>query len=168
MWAASIGAATLVTALVVLVTPSGHETAVRPSATRSAGGMAVPSELLNPDVTQATIHQTICAAGWTATVRPGAGYTTALKASQLAGTTLTDKTLSDYEEDHEIPLELGGAPRSPANLWPELWPDAHAKDVQENLLHREVCDGTLRLDIARMDMYMNWAPLVPFGNRKPR
>ena len=27
--------------------------------------------------------------------------------------------ISDYEEDHLIPLELGGSPTSPLNLWPE-------------------------------------------------
>jgi hypothetical protein len=26
---------------------------------------------------------------------------------------------SNYEEDHFIPLELGGAPKNPKNLWPE-------------------------------------------------
>jgi hypothetical protein len=25
----------------------------------------------------------------------------------------------DYEEDHLISLELGGAPRDPKNLWPQ-------------------------------------------------
>jgi hypothetical protein len=26
-----------------------------------------------------------------------------------------------YEEDHFISLELGGHPRDPKNLWPEMW-----------------------------------------------
>jgi hypothetical protein len=29
-----------------------------------------------------------------------------------------DKTLGHYEEDHLIPLAVGGSPRSPKNLWP--------------------------------------------------
>src|ERR1700751_1081179 len=33
----------------------------------------------NPTVTQATIHQTICTSGWTATVRPPESYTEQLK-----------------------------------------------------------------------------------------
>jgi hypothetical protein len=37
----------------------------------------------NPDVTQATIRQTICVSGWTATIRPSCAYTTALKRRQI-------------------------------------------------------------------------------------
>src|SRR5438045_2342486 len=35
-------------------------------------------------VTQATISSTICVRGWTATIRPPASYTNALKRAQLA------------------------------------------------------------------------------------
>ncbi len=45
---------------------------------------------------------------------------------------------SDYEEDHMLPLELGGHPTDPANLWPQSWDGengAHAKDKLENKLH---------------------------------
>jgi hypothetical protein len=37
----------------------------------------------NPDVTQATIGSTICRAGYTATIRPPASYTDALKRQQI-------------------------------------------------------------------------------------
>jgi len=39
---------------------------------------------LNPSVTQANIHSTICVPGYTKTIRPPASYTTALKIRQLS------------------------------------------------------------------------------------
>jgi hypothetical protein len=69
--------------------------------------------------------------------------------------------LSAYEEDHLIPLELGGAPRDPRNLWPEPhvapsgW-GSRRKDYLENLLHRMVCEERLPLDVARRTIARNW------------
>ena len=96
-------------------------------------------------VTQATVTSTICRAGWTATIRPPVTYTNALKARQLAAWRYTDRNPGDYEEDHLISLELGGAPRSQRNLWPQPWPQARADDRLENRWHTMVCSGTLTL-----------------------
>jgi hypothetical protein len=41
--------------------------------------------------------------------------------------------------------ELGGAPRSNKNLWPEPWSQARKSDPRENAWHRMVCGGTLTL-----------------------
>jgi hypothetical protein len=57
----------------------------------------------------------------------------------------------DYELDHLIPRELGGADVF-ANLWPEPWPDAHVKDHEENALHRAVCRGEMKLKDAQEQM----------------
>jgi hypothetical protein len=43
-------------------------------------------------------------------VRPPTTYTNKLKAQQIAEYGYSDTSLSDYEEDHLIPLELGDAP----------------------------------------------------------
>jgi len=75
----------------------------------------------NPQVTQANIQQTICVKGWTATIRPPASYTDALKKQQLQAPRFRDKNPTHYEEDHFISLELGGNPRDAKNLWPEMW-----------------------------------------------
>lgn len=56
----------------------------------------------NPDVTQETIHQTICVPGWTATVRPPSSYTTKLKTHQIKEYRYKEKRLAEYEEDHLI------------------------------------------------------------------
>ncbi|HEY3577641.1 MAG TPA: hypothetical protein VGK68_06575 [Gaiellaceae bacterium] len=100
--------------------------------------------VLNPDVTQANIRSTICRHGWTDTVRPPVSYTNALKAKQMrqygeAG------SLSDYQEDHLISLELGGNPTDRRNLWPEPYPRASDVDQIENELNDQVCSGALTL-----------------------
>ena len=99
---------------------------------------------LNPDVTQATIHATICVHGWTRTVRPPSSYTSALKEEQLRRFGLRGPP-SAYQEDHLISLELGGDPTDPRNLWPEPYPRAAQVDRIENELNASVCSGELSL-----------------------
>jgi hypothetical protein len=99
---------------------------------------------LNPDVTQATIRRTICVHGWTKTVRPPVDYTNALKVKQMRDYGEAGDP-SDYQEDHLISLELGGAPTDPRNLWPEPYPRAADVDTIENELNAKVCSGELSL-----------------------
>jgi hypothetical protein len=104
--------------------------------------------VLNPAVHQSTIHKTICVAGWTKTVRPPVSYTNALKIVQM-GQYGESGSPSEYEEDHFIPLELGGAPRNPKNLWPEPHPESRVSDPLETKLKRQVCRGAITLAKAR-------------------
>ena len=151
-------------------------TAPTPSGLAPAGGDAaswLPGEpdpeltpgATNPTVTQATIRTTICVSGWTATVRPPTSYTTPLKREQIGEYGYTDTSLADYEEDHLIPLELGGSPSDAANLWPEPYaatlPDgtnvgARVKDQLENRLHALVCDGAMSLVRAQQLIRVDW------------
>jgi hypothetical protein len=115
----------------------------------------------NPDVTQSTINSTICVSGWTSSVRPPTSYTNPLKVQQIAEYGYRDTSTADYEEDHLIPLELGGAPRDPRNLWPEPRYDAGGataadKDTVENALKKEVCAGTMTLAAAQKIMATDW------------
>ncbi|HKC77280.1 MAG TPA: hypothetical protein VKB70_02725 [Gaiellaceae bacterium] len=100
--------------------------------------------VLNPDVTQANIRSTICRHGWTSTIRPPVDYTNALKRRQMRQYGETG-SLSDYQEDHLISLELGGSPTDPRNLWPEPYPRASEVDRMENDLNAQVCSGQLTL-----------------------
>ena len=75
----------------------------------------------NPDITQATIADTICNPNWPRSIRPPASSTNTVKRQQLGAARYVDKTPSHYEEDHLISLELGGNPRDRKNLWPEMW-----------------------------------------------
>jgi hypothetical protein len=119
----------------------------------------------NPAVTQATIRATICVSGWTATIRPSSSYTTGLKVQQIGVYGYADTSTASYEEDHLIPLELGGAPADPHNLWPEPYSitlangspaGAHVKDGYETALKRQVCAGTLTLAAARARIGVHW------------
>ena len=55
---------------------------------------------------------------------------------------------------HLVPLELGGSPASPRNLWPEPhhvaggW-GSYRKDRLENRLNHLVCRGRITLAVAR-------------------
>jgi hypothetical protein len=100
--------------------------------------------VLNPAVTQATIHSTICVAGWTRTVRPPVSYTNHLKQVQLAEYGLHG-AVSAFQEDHLVSLELGGNPTDERNLWPEPYPRAAEVDQVENQLNHQVCTGALTL-----------------------
>ena len=121
--------------------------AARPSLTPGA---------LNPDVTQATIRKTICSRGWTKTIRPPSSFTSALKLVQIRQYGFTGGP-SDYQEDHFISLELGGAPTDPKNLWPERRPHAEQVDTIENQLNEQVCSGEISLtEGQRREARMKW------------
>lgn len=110
--------------------------------------VAITPGALNPAVRLGTISKTICVKGWTKTVRPPVSYTNALKIQQMV---LYEETGSPsaYEEDHFIPLELGGAPKNPKNLWPEPRAQSKVSDPLETQLKRKVCRGVLTLTKAR-------------------
>jgi hypothetical protein len=105
--------------------------------------------VLNPDVTEATIHSTICVRGWTKTIRPPTSYTNELKQKQMRDYGVSGP-LSNYQEDHLISLELGGHPTDPRNLWPEPYPRASEVDAIENELNDQVCSGELSLEQAQL------------------
>ena len=122
---------------------------------------ALTPGLVNPEVTQANIGSTICVSGWTGTVRPPVSYTNALKYSQLhSGYNLDgDMNMKNYEEDHIVPLEVGGHPSDPRNLFPEprnIRNGAYVKDKLENRMHRLVCTGQLTLRKAQAVFLTNW------------
>src|SRR5579864_1927520 len=63
-----------------------------------------------------------------------------------------------YEDDHLVPLELGGS-NDIANLWPELaspTPGFHQKDEVENYLHDQVCSGAMSLKQAQIEIATDW------------
>jgi len=120
---------------------------------------------VNPSATQDNLDSTVCKSGWAASQRPPAAYTNALKLVQIAQYGYADKNPRDYQEDHLVPLELGGAPRDPANLWPEpnvtSLPDgtpvgSAQKDAFEEYLHRQVCTGAMGLTDAQRTMASDW------------
>jgi hypothetical protein len=111
---------------------------------------------INPNVTQATIAATICTTGWTATIRPPASYTDKVKREQIAAYGDTDTHTRDYEEDHLVSLELGGAPDDPRNLWPEPGASPNPKDKVENALHKAICAHHIDLTAAQAAIAQDW------------
>jgi hypothetical protein len=120
---------------------------------------------INPAATQENLDTTVCKPGWASSVRPPSAYTSALKLAQILGYGYTDRTPSHYQEDHLVPLELGGAPRDRQNLWPEpntieladgTVVGSKQKDALEDELHAEVCAGTLQLADAQRTIARDW------------
>jgi hypothetical protein len=100
--------------------------------------------VLNPDVTQSSIGETICRHGWTSSIRPASDYTHELKVEQMKAYGRTGQP-SDYQEDHLVSLELGGHPTDPRNLWPEPEEQAVRVDQIENDLNDAICSGRMTL-----------------------
>ncbi len=114
---------------------------------------------LNPQVSQATIGQTICVRGWTKTVRPSESVTAPEKRASMSA--YGDQgSAGGYEYDHLLPLELGGATNDPRNLWPQPHSGSHAKDKLESRLRRLVCARSLPLATAQDAIARDWVSAV--------
>lgn len=125
----------------------------------AAATAAVPKDVLNSDVTQSTLSQTICKSGYTRTVRPSSTFTGAIKRRLLRERQLNEEDGSDYELDHVIPLALGGNPRSLKNLGLQPWngsDGAKRKDRLEVKLQCLVCAGDVPLEEAREAIWTDW------------
>lgn len=116
---------------------------------------------IDPSVTQDNIDQTICRSGYTALVRPPVAYTDGLKIMQMERYGVGGQSTKDFEEDHLIALELGGAPSDPLNLWPEPGASPNAKDSVEDKLRRLVCNRQMPLSDAQQRIATNWTTALP-------
>lgn len=149
-----------VAALVALLAScSGSSASVEPASVAApVDSMATHHGAVNPNVTQDDIATTICHRGWTATIRPPVSYTDPIKRALWVQAGSKGK-LSDYELDHVVPLEVGGAPRDPANLVLQPWngpTGAHAKDAVENRVKAEVCAHTITLAAGEQCFLDDW------------
>ena len=116
---------------------------------------AVTPGVVNPAVNARNLKDTVCKDNWTATVRPPVAWTNKLKAQDLPA----GHRLEEYELDHLISIEDGGAPADPKNLWMMVYADrygARVKDVLETKVKRLVCAETITLDQARAALSPNW------------
>jgi hypothetical protein len=93
-----------------------------------------------------------CTPGYAHAHRPPYAYTHAIKLGLLHG-----RPARLFELDHRIPIELGGNPYARSNLQLQRWPEAHAKDADENALHDLVCAGQMPLAEAQKRMW-EWKP----------
>ena len=131
--------------------PRGHGLFTLPDARCTPGAVS-------PAVTQSNLSSTICRSGYTETVRPSESITEPEKEASLSAYGDT-QPLHFYEYDHLVPLELGGAPNDPRNLWPEPGASPNPKDELEYRLREMVCSGELHLVVAQREIASNWVVL---------
>ena len=118
--------------------------------------LATPALALNPEVTQAPINETICAPGYTYTVRPSWYDSSKLKQQLLKARGETWLSAPKYQLDHIVPLCLGGSPTDPSNLQLEPWEEAYRKDRVEIQAMRCVFAGKATLAEAQHDLATDW------------
>lgn len=129
-----------------------HASSTTPDTSRPDGACTPGG--IDPAVTPATLHSTICVSGYTKTVRPPVSETGPLKRAQYVSYGIPTGTVSEL--DHLVPLELGGN-NTLSNLWPEQGPTSgNPKDQVENDLHAAVCSGKVQLLAAQQAIASDW------------
>jgi hypothetical protein len=124
----------------------------------------LPDSKCTPGAVRTTDADNICHGGSTKQFRPPSSFTDALKRQQLTAYGYADTNPSDYEEDHLIPLEIGGSGSDPRNLWPELRAgkdNSLDKDRVENWLHRQICSGAMTPEKAQRRISADWRQFLP-------
>jgi hypothetical protein len=111
-------------------------------------GPFAPTPSLTPGVARPIGQTAVCTTRWGLDRRH---VTPAMRRQVFAAYGIPYEKHRLYELDHLIPRQLGGAD-DVANLWPEVWSDAHQKDQLENALHGAVCRGELRLEDAQAQL----------------
>jgi hypothetical protein len=100
----------------------------------------------------------LCPVAHTKQIRPPASYTEPIKRAQMQDYGATG-AIGEYEEDHLISLELGGAPRDKKNLWPEPHRSPNEKDLVEGAAHTAVCHNQMDLATVQRRIATDWRQL---------
>lgn len=129
----------------------------------------------DPNVTQSSIHETICVKGYTKDKRKH--QTSKIKKDVLNRYGISWSDRSNYEDDHFLALTDGGCDccdkkgkandtDCSGNRWPQVYCDketagktcfgAREKDVVESHLNRQVCKGKLKLHEAQDKLRTDW------------
>jgi hypothetical protein len=136
--------------------PSIQTVSAAPAITKAGPAYVYPNPSLTPGVVLTTDASTICAPGYTSSVRD---VSTATKEQVYAEYGVSYPQPSGaYEVDHFIPLEIGGS-NDIKNLWLEPatpTPGFHQKDQFENFEHGQVCDGAITVAEAQRRMVSDW------------
>ena len=100
----------------------------------------------------------VCLSGYARQRRPNRWVMLKLKGQAMRryGLALTPANWHAHVLDHLVPLELGGLPTDPANLWPQTKLGARLKDVDENAQKRAVCAGHTDLAAAQQFFMERW------------
>jgi hypothetical protein len=126
--------------------------------TKTTGCIAnqiLPDPECSPGAILTTDPKVICVSGYTKTVR-NVSEATKKKVFKEYGIPYTQR--SNYEVDHIISLELGGS-NDIANLYPESYlikNGARTKDIFENYLHKQICNGKMDVAEAQRQISSDW------------
>lgn len=134
------------------------------SAQRCHSVNGLPDSECTPGAVRTADTDSICHSGGTRQFRPPSSFTRAFKRQQIVAYGYTDTNPADYEEDHLIPLEIGGAGSDPRNLWPEPHNTSFDKDKVENWLHRQICSGAMTPTEAQRGIGADWRQFLPDVN----
>ena len=122
----------------------------------AADGLPTVPGATNPNITQAQL----CSPSFhTKSIRPPSSFTNKLKFTLMDEAGIPRSQARSFELDHDISIELAGAPADPNNLWLEPYTgklNAHVKDRLENALHRLVCSGKITLKDAQGAISADW------------
>jgi hypothetical protein len=115
----------------------------------------MPDATLTPGVTVEVTREELCVRGYAGKSR---NVTQSMKdkAYELYG--IKHHKPGEYEIDHLISLELGGA-NDIKNLWPQPYHgewNAHMKDKLENRMHKLVCEGQITMKQAQEEISQDW------------
>lgn len=125
--------------------------------------LTLPNPTLTPGVVRPLSTTQVCGTAWGKDARH---VTLAMKKSVFARYGIPYEQHGQYEVDHLVSRELGGADDAD-NLWPEPWyltvngkeMGAHQKDRAENATHKAVCAGTITLAEAQRQIESDWTVL---------
>ena len=115
--------------------------------------------VINPNVTQYNLSTTVCAVGWTKSIRPTTYRTNYIKAQKLKEAGISKTEIKQYELDHIIPLSSGGHPSDNSNLALQLWNSplgAKAKDKLELQVNHKLCSNKITLKEAQLCFFNDW------------
>lgn len=110
-----------------------------------AAVLSLPNPQWTPGAVRPLTPQQICQTRWGRDVRH---VTMAMKRHVFRTYGIPWSRHAEFEVDHLVPRELGGADWV-QNLWPQPRAEARMKDHEENRFHRDVCAGTVTLEVAQ-------------------
>lgn len=140
----------------------------------AADGQVLPDPTCTPGVVDAAvsdtnISRTVCRkGGYTSSVRPPASLTDSAKRALLAAYGVPTSRVGDYELDHLVELNAGGA-SDVRNLWPEpnTFKQFHAttfihndKDAVEDYTFQAICDRKVTVSAVQRAMAADWTTAV--------
>ncbi len=113
-------------------------------------------DLLNKNVNQDNIGDTICKSGYTKIIRPSTKITNKIKYMMMEFIFVNKSKAHEYVLDHKIALSLGGHPSNEGNLQLITLDEGFRKNKLESKLRCLVCSKIIRLVDAQKAIYQDW------------